>query len=149
MIEKLGTHDFSTSVNCGIRREVMTTVVAGILEQEGKILICQRREGQAHALKWEFPGGKVEDGESPEAALRRELQEELGIEAGDISEMSRYEFAYPGKNPILLIFMRPAGWRGKPENRIFRSMTWAAPKDLAEYDFLEGDLRFLRELTAD
>ena len=64
----------------------MTTVVAGILERDGRILICQRKADQAHPLKWEFPGGKVEAGEEPEAALQRELNEEL---AGPVREMAR------------------------------------------------------------
>jgi len=121
----------------------MTTVVAGIMVRDGRILICRRRADQPHPLKWEFPGGKVEAGESPEDALRRELREELGIEAAPPSEMTRYTFAYPGKNPILLIFLLVAGWHGEVENRIFETMTWETPGRLRDYDFLEGDLPFL------
>jgi len=121
----------------------MTTVVAGIMVRDGRILICRRRPDQPHPLKWEFPGGKVEAGESPEDALRRELREELGIEAAPPSEMTRYTFAYPGKNPILLIFLLVAGWQGEVENRIFETMTWETPGRLRDYDFLEGDLPFL------
>ena len=65
----------------GTLSEEMTTVVAGVLERDGKILICRRRADQPHPLKWEFPGGKLETGESPAAALIRELREELGIES--------------------------------------------------------------------
>jgi 8-oxo-dGTP diphosphatase len=111
--------------------------------REGRILICRRRADQAHALKWEFPGGKVEPGESPEDALRRELQEELGIESAQPTEITRYTFAYPGKNPILLIFLLVTAWQGEVENRIFETMTWETPGRLREYDFLEGDLPFL------
>ena len=122
----------------------MTTVVAGILEREGKILICQRRADQAHPLKWEFPGGKVEAGEAPSAALVRELGEELGIEAGRPVEITRYEYSYPEKKPILLIFFRVPEWRGEIVNRIFEQMVWESADRLAAYDFLEGDLPFLR-----
>ncbi len=122
----------------------MTTVVAGVLAREGKILICQRRADQAHPLKWEFPGGKVEAGELPAAALVRELGEELGIEAGSPVEITRYEYSYPGKNPILLIFFRVTGWRGEIVNRIFEQMVWEGADRLGSYDFLEGDLPFLR-----
>jgi len=111
--------------------------------REGRILICRRRADQAHPLKWEFPGGKVEPGESPEDALRRELQEELGIESAPPTEVTRYTFAYPGKNPILLIFLLVNAWQGEVENRIFEAMIWEAPDRLREYDFLEGDLPFL------
>lgn len=121
----------------------MTTVVAGILEQQGRILICQRTADQAHPLKWEFPGGKVEAGESPEAALTRELNEELGIAVTTVQEITRYQFAYPGKNPILLIFLAASGWAGQPENRIFAQMVWEERALLHEYDFLEGDEPFL------
>ena len=75
----------------------MTTVVAAVIERDGRILICQRRRGQAHELKWEFPGGKLEPGESPEVALRRELREELAIDAAPETEITRYEYAYPGR----------------------------------------------------
>ena len=126
----------------------MITVVAGVLERDGKILICRRRRDQAHPLKWEFPGGKVEAGESPESALARELREELGIEATIGPEVMRYEFAYPEKQPILLIFLPVANWRGDVQNRIFEAMVWESPDSLAGYDFLEGDARFLDALTA-
>ena len=121
----------------------MTTVVAGILERDGRILICQRKADQAHPLKWEFPGGKVEAGEEPGAALQRELNEELGIVAGPAREVTRYEFAYPGKRPILLIFLAVSEWEGVPENRIFNQMAWEERGRLPEYDFLEGDVPFL------
>jgi 8-oxo-dGTP diphosphatase len=122
----------------------MTTVVAGILERDGKILICQRRADQVHPLKWEFPGGKVEAGEAPVSALVRELEEELGIEARSPVEISRYEYSYPGKNPILLIFFRVLEWRGEVVNRIFENVVWEGADCLGSYDFLEGDLPFLR-----
>jgi 8-oxo-dGTP diphosphatase len=121
----------------------MTQVVAGILKHEGRILICRRRADQPHALKWEFPGGKLEPGESPEAALVRELREELGIECAPGAELMRYEFTYPGKNPILLIFLEVAAWRGAIENRIFDEVLWEQPHALATHDFLEGDEKFL------
>jgi len=122
----------------------MTHVVAGILERDGRILICQRRLDQAHGLKWEFPGGKLEAGESPEQALVRELGEELGIAAEYPSEITRYEFTYPGKNPILLIFLAVPGWSGEVQNRIFNRIEWEVRPKLAEYDFLEGDVDFVR-----
>jgi 8-oxo-dGTP diphosphatase len=125
----------------------MTHVVAGILEREGRILICRRRADQAHALKWEFPGGKLESGESPETALVRELREELGIEATAGAELMRYEFAYPGKQAILLIFLAAPCWRGEIENRIFETLAWERLEALPDYDFLEGDAPFLKAIT--
>ena len=121
----------------------MTTVVAGVMERNGCIFICQRRESDPHPLKWEFPGGKVEEGETPASALKRELREELGIGAEIGDEMLRYEFAYPGKNPILLIFFAVTVWDREPENRIFREVVWERCENLGQRDFLEGDLEFL------
>jgi 8-oxo-dGTP diphosphatase len=125
----------------------MTTVVAGVIERDGKILICRRRADQPHPLKWEFPGGKIEAGESPESALVRELREELGIEATIGPEVMRYEFAYPEKQPILLIFLPVGNWRGKVQNCIFETIVWESPDSLSRYDFLEGDARFLAAFT--
>lgn len=120
-----------------------TIVVAGILQRDGAILICRRRADQPHALKWEFPGGKVERDETPISALQRELQEELGIDSDPATEITRYQYTYPGKNPILLIFLRVTVWRGNIENRIFDQMLWELPNRLRFFDFLEGDIPFL------
>jgi 8-oxo-dGTP diphosphatase len=118
--------------------------VAAVIEQNGRILICQRRRGQAHELKWEFPGGKVEAGETPEAALRRELQEELGIDASLDSEITRYEYTYPNRPPILLIFFRVTAFLGEPRNVVFEQMQWEPRERLPLYDFLEGDRDFIK-----
>jgi len=125
----------------------MVQVVAAILERDGRILIGQRQATQPHPLKWEFPGGKVEDGESPEEALKRELSEELDLEVLGSTEISRYSYRYPGKNPIELIFLRVTDSRGEPRNRIFHDLRWALPETLASFDFLEGDTQFLRQFT--
>ena len=126
----------------------MTTVVAGLIERDGQILICRRRAGQQHPLKWEFPGGKVEAGEEPGEALRRELNEELGIEIEASDEITRFDYQYPGRDPILLIFFRVKRYSGIPENRIFAEARWVKPADLPQFDFLEGDVAFVRELAA-
>src|SRR3974377_409299 len=84
----------------------MVQVVAAIIERDGRILVGQRMPGQSHPLKWEFPGGKVEPGETPEQALARELEEELGVSGAAGEIITRYQFAYPGKDPIELLFFR-------------------------------------------
>jgi 8-oxo-dGTP diphosphatase len=122
----------------------MTTVVAGVLKRNDRTLICRRRADQQHPLKWEFPGGKLEPGETPGEALRRELSEELGVGAKPGRELMRYEFAYPGKNPILLIFIEVTEWTGEIENKIFESVIWENSAALPNYDFLEGDEPFLK-----
>ena len=78
----------------------MTIVVAAVIERDGRILIGQRKVGQRHALKWEFPGGKVEPGEAPTDALRRELEEELAIQAEIGPELADYEYAYSERPAI-------------------------------------------------
>jgi 8-oxo-dGTP diphosphatase len=125
----------------------MLQVVAAILEREGRILIGQRTREQSHPLKWEFPGGKVEFGETPEQAVVRELDEELGIQAEAISEITRYQYQYAGKSPIELIFFRIGGHTGEVTNRIFRDLRWEPVTEFARFDFVEGDRAFLRELS--
>ncbi len=126
----------------------MTTVVAGVIEHDGRILIGQRRaDSPAHPLKWEFPGGKLEPGEEPRAALARELKEELDIAAEVGPEITRYTYQYPGRPPILLIFFKVDQFKGRPRNLIFESVVWALPRDLPSCDFLEGDVEFVRTLA--
>ncbi len=126
----------------------MRTVAAGILERDGRILVCRRRADQNHALKWEFPGGKVEPGETPRDALVRELREELGIQSECGPEISAYEFAYPGGKPILLVFFAVTKWRGEIRNHIFDRIEWIEPRRLPEFDFLEGDELFISTYLA-
>lgn len=122
-------------------------VVAGIIEEGGLILIGQRKRGKRHGLKWEFPGGKVEPGETPRAALRRELTEELSIDATVGAEIVRYEHSYPRRKPILLIFYRVSRYEGTPVNVVFEQLRWETADRLREYDFLDGDLDFIRRLV--
>jgi mutator protein MutT len=122
-------------------------VVAAVIERDGRILICQRKGGR-HAGKWEFPGGKIESGETPPEALTRELREELGIEAQIGEEMSQYETRY-GKGPVLrLRFYHVTTFAGEPQNLQFEDMVWEERGRLGEYDFLEGDREFLHLLAA-
>lgn len=122
-------------------------VVAAVIERDGRILIGQRMSGDRHALKWEFPGGKVELHEPPRDALRRELREELGIEAEIGPEIARYEFTYPKRSPILLLFYSVAGYTGELTNKCFEQIVWETRDRLPGYDFLDGDLDFVRRLA--
>jgi 8-oxo-dGTP diphosphatase len=127
---------------------IMTTVVAAVIERNGRILIAQRKRTAQHPLKWEFPGGKVEPDETPEAAVMRELEEELGIRATVGAEIGRYEFQYEGRWPIMLMFYRVVDFSGEPKNRDFEQIVWTPRDRLREYDFLEGDAEFLSQYTA-
>jgi 8-oxo-dGTP diphosphatase len=125
----------------------MKRVVAALIWQEGKILICQRTRHQPMPLKWEFPGGKIEEGEQPRDALRRELDEELGISADIGNEVARIRHEYPTGNSVELRFFDVRSYSGEVENRIFREIVWAMPADLPSYDFLEADLTLVRDLA--
>lgn len=123
-------------------------VAAAVIERDAKILIGQRRRGDSHGLKWEFPGGKVELGESPASGLMRELREELGIEATIGQELVRYEHRYPRRMSILLIFYSVTEFSGVPESLAFEKILWESPAKLPGYDFLDGDIDFVRRLAA-
>jgi 8-oxo-dGTP diphosphatase len=126
----------------------MKQVVAAVIEKNGKLLVCQRTRHQTMPLKWEFPGGKIEEGEQPRDALGRELEEELGIRAKIGEEIVRLKHTYPNGGAVELRFFIVREYHGEIENRIFRDLQWSTPKDLASYDFLEADASLVRDLAA-
>jgi 8-oxo-dGTP diphosphatase len=126
----------------------VTTVVAAVIKRQGRILICRRRADDSHAFKWEFPGGKLEAGESPEQALARELREELDIRAEVGRQIECYDYCYPGRAPLFLIFYSVTEFNGEPRNCVFEEIAWTEPRRLPEFDFLEGDTEFVKRLAA-
>ncbi len=126
----------------------MKRVVAGIIIEKGKLLVCQRTRHQTMPLKWEFPGGKIEEGEQPRDALRRELEEELGILAKIGNEIARIQHEYPNGGKVELRFFEIREYQKEIENRIFKDIQWADPKDLPKFDFLEADLTLVNDLAA-
>jgi 8-oxo-dGTP diphosphatase len=125
----------------------MTLVTAGILAHENRLLICQRRADSRFGLKWEFPGGKVEAAESPEECLRRELAEELGIEAEVGPEIYRIDHQYSDGLAVRLLFFRVLGYSGTPVNLAFERMAWVRREELPGYDFLEADREFVESMA--
>jgi 8-oxo-dGTP diphosphatase len=123
------------------------TVVAGLIQKDGQLLVCQRRRDGAFALKWEFPGGKVEPGETYENGLRRELHEELGIAAHIGPEAYRTRHDYPGKYTVELLFYHVVDFSGTLQNHAFEDLRWARPADLLTFDFLEGDAELITLLS--
>lgn len=119
-------------------------VTAAVIVRDAQLLICQRGAGSTHAGRWEFPGGKREAGESLAECMRRELEEELGIDAtvGEVVWQTRYEA--PARTPLDLTFFRIPAFRGEPVNRIFAAMRWTTVAELGDFDFLDGD----REIVA-
>ena len=126
----------------------MKRVVAALIVKDGKILVCQRTKHQTMPLKWEFPGGKIEEGEQPRDALRRELEEELGIDATIGDEVARIKHEYRSGNSVELRFFVVQEFRGELENRIFRDMQWAERSELPAFDFLEADVKLVSDLAA-
>lgn len=126
-----------------------TKVVAGLIYKDGLLLVCQRRPGAAFPLKWEFPGGKVETGESDMEALHRELREELGIEICAARLVCQYEHSYSDGPTVSLRFYYIQEFGGEIENLIFEQISWCKLDDIARLDFLEGDRPIIQKLLLD
>ncbi|HEY2039029.1 MAG TPA: (deoxy)nucleoside triphosphate pyrophosphohydrolase [Edaphobacter sp.] len=126
-------------------------VVAALLlrdtESGLEVLVCQRKADQPMSLKWEFPGGKIEPGETAEAALARELNEELGINATIGQRVARVQHKYRNGGTIDLQFFVVREFNGALENRIFNDMRWSPLERLPEFDFLAADLGLIRDLS--
>ena len=123
-------------------------VVAALILRGDEILCCQRTEHQALPLKWEFPGGKIEAGETPPQALRRELEEELGILAEIGPEVTRIVHTYVNGNSVNLRFFVVDSFANDLQNRIFRDIRWVRRSDLPALDFLDADKELVRQLAA-
>ena len=89
----------------------------------------------------------MEPGESPARALERELEEELGIRGASGDEIASYEYAYPGKDAIALIFFRVTRFEGEPRNLIFQEMRWELRQNLPDFDFVKGDRDFIHAFS--
>jgi 8-oxo-dGTP diphosphatase len=123
-------------------------VAAGLIVREGEILICQRRADQPMALQWEFPGGKLEPGETAEQALARELDEELGIEAQVGQRVTRIRHNYRHGGAVDLQFFVVPSFKRELENKIFHQFRWVKLEELPQYDFLPADRNLIRDLAA-
>jgi 8-oxo-dGTP diphosphatase len=148
-IRKLGEH-----VDVGGSKPLRLVVAALILRGAAgdgaagvEVLICQRKPDQPMSLKWEFPGGKIEAGESSEDALARELNEELGITAVIGRRVARIRHKYRNGGAIDLQFFVVREFDGALENRIFNDVRWAPLTELPGYDFLAADLGLIQDLA--
>jgi len=123
-------------------------VVGGLIYQNEKILICQRKEEGDHPLKWEFPGGKLKDNENNQEALKRELKEELSIEINEMIYFDEYLYEYKKLSKILkLVFFQIFQFEGEIQNKVHQQLKWIVISKLGDYDFLEGDLKIINKLT--
>jgi 8-oxo-dGTP diphosphatase len=123
-------------------------VTAAVIVRDQTVLVCQRPAGGHHPGQWEFPGGKVETGETRAAGMRRELREELGIEAEIGAVLWRTEHQYPGRPPFALTFYAIQRYGGTIANRCFADMRWLPLTALGTLEFLEGDRAFIAQLEA-
>ena len=122
-------------------------VVGGLIYQNEKILICQRKEEGDHPLKWEFPGGKLKDNENNQEALKRELKEELSIEINEMIYFDEYLYEYKKLSKILkLVFFQIYQFEGEIQNKVHQQLKWIDISKLGDYDFLEGDLKIINKL---
>ena len=122
------------------------SVIAGLIFRNQRVLICQRRHDAAFALKWEFPGGKIEDRESEADALRRELKEELAIDVRESDLFSGYAYSYEDGPTVFLRFHWVKSFQGDPQNLVFEQISWVTPGDLVNLDFIEGDRRLIMQI---
>ncbi|MGA2833930.1 MAG: (deoxy)nucleoside triphosphate pyrophosphohydrolase [Terracidiphilus sp.] len=123
-------------------------VAAALIVRGGEVLIGQRRPDQPMALLWEFPGGKIEPGESPEQALARELNEELGIQATIGPPVTRIRHNYRHGGAVDLQFFAVHEFTGEIVNHIYHQFRWVRLEELASYDFLAADKGLIRDLAA-
>ena len=125
------------------------TVVAALVERDGKILACQRKRGDRFELMWEFPGGKAEPGEALGAALARELEEELGVRAeiGRCVHRMRHQYAEMSAAVDLIFFAAEIGG-AEPQNLVFERIEWRELGSLPELNFLPADRDFVKKLAS-
>ena len=123
-------------------------VVAGIVRGENGILIARRKSGGAQALKWEFPGGKIEPGESPQAALARELKEELDISVSIGRIYDAVLWYYPEKT-VLILFYDATILSGTPASLDNGGFEWVQPSQITQYDFADADKAVAKSLGKD
>ena len=126
----------------------MTKVAVGILRRDGKILACQRKRGGRYELKWEFPGGKLEQGESILQCLARELREELSITIHSIDRMEVQSAEYDDGGMYEVAYCAVTGFDGEPKNNVFERLRWVTLDELRALDNLEGNKDFISKMDS-
>ena len=150
-IRRLGSKGNRQYPNDSARPRTLRMVSAALIlrERQGQreVLICQRKADQPMALKWEFPGGKIEPGESAQEALRRELDEELGITAEIAEPVIQVRHNYRNGGAVDLQFFAVRRFEGEIDNRIFQEVRWSDFASLPGFDFLAADIGLVRDLA--
>ena len=124
----------------------MILVVAAVILRKDEVLVTRRPRGGHMAGKWEFPGGKIEKGETPREALRREIREELGCRIAVGRRILRVNYRYPGKF-VRLDFFRCGILEGEPHGREGQRVRWVKRPDLRKLDFPPADREILEHLS--
>ncbi len=131
-----------------IRKDrISVHAVAGLVMRDGKLLVAERPEGKPYSGFWEFPGGKIEADESGDAAIRRELQEELGIDVIQADRWFEHLHAYPDKT-VLLELWRVTEFSGEPEGRENQVLRWVTFEEILHLPLLEGNLAILSQIKS-
>lgn len=132
-------------------KPIVLVAAAALIDVDGRVLICQRPQGKQLAGLWEFPGGKVEAGELPEAALVRELEEELGV-ALDPAALAPATFASAplgeGARHLLLLLYCARSWTGTPEPRHASALKWATTVELRTLPMPPADIPLIPLIEA-
>ena len=133
------------NVKSKIRKGHWIPVVAGFMRKGPQVLVGQRPENHSLAGQWEFPGGKIETGETPEEALARELSEELGIDAtvGDLKLACSHTF---GTVNILILFYEILYWKGEPKTKHHLMLEWIHPEELVDRQIPEANRKMLPQI---
>jgi 8-oxo-dGTP diphosphatase len=129
------------------KRPQWTPVVTALIRKKGEVLLGRRPEEGSLAGQWEFPGGKIELGESPREALKRELSEELGIEAeiGELRIANTHSYSDRG---VLLLFYDVEFWKGEPKSKHHSELKWVVPTMLRKLDIPDANKKILDDLLA-
>jgi 8-oxo-dGTP diphosphatase len=126
--------------------KIIHVVAAALVDGDGRVLLAQRPAGKSLAGLWEFPGGKLEPGESPETALARELDEELGISAGPLEPFTFVSFAYPDFHLVMLLYWCRY-WQGEPHGRDGQALRWEHPVAMAALPMPPADVPLVQALV--
>jgi 8-oxo-dGTP diphosphatase len=124
----------------------MTRAAVAILQENGRVLVCQRKKNSRYELKWEFPGGKIESGESLLDCVKRELREELSIDVETIGVMTSQVNRYDDGGEFEVTYCFVQRFTGRPVNNAFEEIRWVTPTELLSMDILEGNRSFVSKL---
>jgi 8-oxo-dGTP diphosphatase len=143
-----GVNDSESKERAHTAGPALRFVAAALIVRDGEVLIGQRRADQPMASMWEFPGGKIEPGESPQQALARELCEELGIDAEVGPAVTRIRHHYRRGGAVDLQFFAVREFTGEINNQIYQQVRWVKLAELTDYEFLAADRGLIRDLAA-